>query len=390
METVIGIVIGRTETDSGKIYPQWDEVRVTLMANSVASTFSFKTMITKENSHLFSPGSYTKCVVVMLQVDSGGNVQSEEVLITGYIVNPGISIQKVPGLNEIAGMSASGILNSARYPKDLYPLQYLNTSLTTIARELCNYYDIGLFVHGGATEAAAKLYETVECKPEETVYQFLTRIAKPRAITVAHDNRGYLMLILYSGITVASSEISQYDQIISMGMSPNMEKVHSSCLVINDNDDVSAVEGENSEIRDLESIVVNSPFLPKGINIPTTVQIKTDDAEKGNVKLKKLGEIELSEEARNFPVTIKKEGWDFDKRQVRAGFYLDVEAPSIFLTETKMFIETQTFTQRAKGPKFMTLSCVLPCVYTKRLPKRSPFNKTIDEFRTYDITEDNK
>lgn len=374
---------------AGKMYRKWSEVTVNLMANSVASSFSFKSVITKENSHLFAAGSYTECEVVMIETTDEGSILSEEVLITGYIINPGISLQKVPVIDEIAGMSKSGILNKAKYPKELFPYQYNNTSLTTIAKRLCDFFGIGLYVHEGAASTAAKRYATVECKPEETVYQFLVRISRERGITVAHDNRGYLMLILYTGVTPASSSISQFDPVVNMGFSPNFENVHSSCLALNDADDIAGPEGENTEIRNLETATVSSPFLPNKIKIPTTVKQTIDEEEKGNVKLRNLAEIELCEEARNFPVKINKEGWDFSGRQVRAGFYLDVEAPRIFLKRTKMFVESQTFTQKAKGPEYMSLICVLPCVYTKKLPSQSPFNKTIDEYRAYDINENN-
>lgn len=351
----------------GQQFDQWSELTVVLRLNTVASTFSFTGDRTEANEHLFRPGVMHECIV-WLDKDNG----DREKLITGYICGKGLSSQRVKALETVSGYSRPGILNDGNMPKGLYPLQYNQANLREIAARICRYYDLELYVHPGAQADAEKRYEEVDCKPTEKIKDFLSRIAKDRGITVAHDNLGRLMLYKIVNITPARSQINEKrDPTLKISMSPTEQRLHNTCLAITDSEATDLSTGENSEVGAVEDAVVRSPFLKTDLKRNTTVVLKNIEATREN--LYALAEAELAREARAFPIICSKEGWDFRNRIVRAGFYLKVEAESIFYKETKTVVETMTFTKKPKSPPMLEFTCVLPCVYTGKLPKESPF-----------------
>ena len=353
---------------NGVEYRDWGALTVNLATNTVASTFSFSGYRTKENEKLFAPGIINNAIVWL----DDGNGKKEE-LLTGLIMNTGLVSQKNESLETIHGISKPGILANVDYPKELYPLQYSGASLELICKRIANHYGLKLYIKGAAILEAKKTYESVECKPTEKIYNFLVRIAKERGITVAHDNEGKLMLYKYTNQLKADVRISDEESMIKMTLPANQQVMHNTCMAISDEGlDVEA--GEDSESGEVTKVTVRSPFLYTDLKLNKTVTMKLEDPTADN--LRSYASSELAKEARNFAISFEKDKWDFNGRIGRAGFYIDVNAPSLFLKEeTKMVLETQTFTKTAKNPQMMTGTCVLPCVYTGVLPKSSPFKQ---------------
>lgn len=359
-----------------KRFSEWTSVNVELGLNTVSSTFSFEGWMTEETKEIFKPFTCLECEVIITKKDG-----TEETLLTGFCMNSGISTQKVPRLSMISGFSKTGILEQCTFPKAMAPFQWENISLWTLSQMICNHFNLNLVVHPGAMTDAAKKFENIECQSTETIKSVLSKYGEARGITVSHENTGSLFLYKIVNITESSSFLLEEDYDISMVMTPNAQGMFSEVSVMSDS--VINVESEGSSKSDdeLGFVTSYSPFLPY-INITkggVTKQIKLPknyvitDADQSD--LKKLANKKVCEQARNFEITIEKEGWDFDGRIVRAGFYLNIDAPDLFIDgNLKVVVESMKFTKDSKGPEMLTFSCVIPQVYTGVIPK-NPFVK---------------
>lgn len=377
----MGIVlkVGGTE------FSKWESVSVELLLNSVTSTFDLTGWMDESNRHLFKPFGFTECEIILRDDDAIVNDETDRVLITGLLVNPGIATQKEPTLTRIIGMSKTGILEQCQMPPAIYPLQYNNVSLAYIARRICDYFNLELYIHPGAQNDAYKKYEEVVCQKTESVKSFLSKISHQRGITVAHDNLGRLMLYKIVNITEASSKITRDDLHVNMSISPNGQGMHS--LITAYNDEYIDPENDNGDTRKVEiagKYSTLSPFMKpititkgKGVNQVVKQVHLNKTVQASNIPNNELGRYAkqiASEEARNFPIRVTKQGWTFENRIVRAGFYLNLENHDLFVDgEIKTVVESMTFTKSATDTEMLSFTCLLPCVYTGIKPSKSPF-----------------
>lgn len=361
---------------NGKSYDKWADIDINLKLNSVVSTFDLTAFSEDDTKDLFNPFSYTECEVWIIDADKGIN----EKLITGFLVNPAVSIQKVPKMSRVTGMSKTGILVNTSMPLELYPLQRENISLAEICREISDFFNLKLTIHPGAQDQAAKKYKEIKCTESETIYAFLARIAKERGITIAHDNEGALFIYRIINVTPATSRISEEDNEISMYMACNGQGMHTEITVIKDTDaDSSDKEGIEATENVSNDYTVRSPFLSyinvtrgnitKQVKLPKTVKMSNSNSESAESYAKFL----MCNEARNFPLIISKPDWDFEGRIVRSGFYLIADAPTLDINNEKFVVEDMKFSKTAKTPEILTFTCLLPCVYTGVLPYTYPY-----------------
>lgn len=414
-------IILRTTKDQ-KIFDKWMDIDVFLKLNSIASTARFTTYIDESNKELFRQGACTECTIEVLNEQTG----IYEVLLTGIIMHPQLSIQKTAQPSEINVMSKSGLLENVPLPKTMQSMQFKGISLTRIARIICDYYGLELYVHDGAKDDSNRLYsenipivnngkkyqkpteaeneeadmpevtkdfKQLQAKEGEPAKQFLSRLAKERGITVAHDNRGRVMLYKILNVINATSQVTEDDRHVQMSMSPNWQAMHSEITVKCESPKDSE---ESTESADCE-YTVKSPFF-EGIKLlkpyakadasgffqesdykvypqPTTVLAGSIDP----TELKKYGDSLICKECKNFPLKLEWEGillpdtLNGGLRQVRAGYFLICESKTLNLKRTQMVVDEITFRKKAKEERFRAVAtCILPAFYTGVIPE-TPF-----------------
>ena len=109
----------------GRTFKFFNKIDVTLRLDTVASTFSFVGFLNLDNnqvSNIFKPFQYTDCEVWFNDPENG----LLERLITGTLLNPGLSIQKQVRLTSITGYSKTGLFEDINISPDSYPLQFDN------------------------------------------------------------------------------------------------------------------------------------------------------------------------------------------------------------------------------------------------------------------------
>lgn len=347
----------------GKEFIHWSNIDIKLNLNTVASTFTLTGLYDERTKFIFEPFSYIDCEVWIVDEDKGIN----EKLLTGVLLNPGILKKKTPNEISISGFTKTGILETVNMPKGI-SLQYQNTSIATVAKIITDSLGLTLKIHEGAAGAAAELFEEIECKASESLYNFLNKLCVQKGITVAHDNLGNLFLYRILNVIPASSKLSQDDYNIQLELAPNGQGMHSELTVYREEPMDDEPIGDNAKDEVPNELTISSPWL-KDQYLPMSRVMKEGDTSTMRV----FGEKILCLEAKNFPIKVKKEGWDFEGRIVRNGFFFILDAPDLFIEETKFVVESMRFTKAAKGPEMLEFTLLLPCVYTGKLPRKSPF-----------------
>jgi prophage tail gpP-like protein len=342
---------------SGKKFKYFSSVNVSLSLDTIASTFSFNGYFNiddNELKQLFKPFSYLPCEVWMKDEENEIN----ERLITGTILNPALSIQRQKRLTGLSGYSKTGILEDVNTPIDIYPLQMDGLTLAEIAKKYTDYFGLSLVIRDNAKEQADKVFEKAKADPTQSVKDYLSKLCRDRNVTLSHDNLGRLLIYKTLNIDPPRIKINQSDKgVIQISSTPNGQSVHSDITVITQ----AATDTQSENITK-----IISPFAP-GTNRPRVAKLKNGEDTEAHAKAL------ASAEAKNFPITIELEGWTFQNKIVRAGFYIEVTAPDIFIDTTKLVIERIVFKSDPQTGKTQTITAVLPCIYTGELPAKSPF-----------------
>lgn len=410
-------IIVRTTKDQ-KIYDNWIDASVHLYLDTVASTATFTTYIDDENKHLFKPGSCIECTVEMFNRVT----ERYEVLITGFILQGAFTVQKEPVPESLVIVSKSFVIKNVPVPIEFYSDQFKGMSLKSIAKKLCDYYGMELFVHDGAyfdatikykqdasivqvgkkyktpTEIeiqesdipeADKDFKKFQAKEGESVKSFLSRLAKERGITVAHDNLGRVMLYKILNVIVATSEVSEESSnVIKMTFTPNWQNMHSSVTVR-----CESQESEDESTENTPCEYTSQSIFHQGIEMKNVSKSKPGTASgyklykqpaielAGNIdpsELKDYADSLVCKEAKNLPVVLEWDGWlmldikNGGLRSVRAGFFLWVSMESRFIKRTQMVIDEMVFSKKSKDENYkVTATCVHPCVYTGKIPKET-------------------
>lgn len=343
---------------NGRNFSHFQKLEVSLGIDTIASTFNFNGFFEISDTELkkiFRPFSYTSCQVWFIDEDNG----IKERLITGILLNPALSEQRQIRLTGISGYSQTGIFEDVNIPMDLYPLQIDGLGLDKIAKKFCDYFNIPLYIYDNAKEDCAKVLEKVKAEPSQTIKDFLSKIASDRNITITHDNLGQLVLYKILNKTAPKISIDESDQkVISIAINPNGQGMHNPITVMKQ----SSTDSQNEGIT-----TINSPFIDY---IRPHVEVMENGSE---IDTEKKANAIACREAKNFPITIELEGWTFNNKIVRAGFYIELTAPSIFLDTTKLVLQRVTFKTDPQKGNTQTLEAVMPCVYTGELPSKSPF-----------------
>lgn len=342
---------------NGKKYSFYESGNVSLKLDTVASSFSVSGFIDendKEKRAFLKPLTYPSCEVWLNYPEFNVN----EKLITGTIINPGISSVKVKSLSSLSGYSKTGILEDCNTPLELYPLQNDNITLSQIAKRYADYFGLRLKIFDNALQNASIEFEKTTAEPEQSCKDYLSKLCNQRNLTLSHDNRGWLLIYKIEANIQPKVSISDKDaNVISMTLNPNGQGVHSECTAFR-----QALKTTDNAAQS----TVKSPFTT--INRPISRILKQGDVNNTEEYAKRI----LSTEAKNFPVTIKLRDWLVKGEVLRAGFYITLESNKLFIQKTKFIIESIEFKISARE-RTTTIKAVLPCVYTGELPAKSPF-----------------
>jgi prophage tail gpP-like protein len=381
----------------------FNDFRVNLKYDSIASTFSFKFYFdptNKEHAELACVSHFHEVIVQ----------HNDETLITGYAISNAFNASSKKHLVEIAGYSKPGTLEDCDIPPTslyagCYPLETTGLSLKDIALKLLKPFSIGLVIDAvagansqiqfeeagevnivdgeiqngpgnifaseslGVSDASEKKIDKANARQDQNIRSYLMELAVQRNIILSHDANGNL---LFTEAKTNQKPIIDFDLPngdipgTSMSMSFNGQGMHSHIVVMSQADAAADNAGEET--------VVN-PYCP--ILFRPVVHIQTSGT---NVSLKEFGRQKLAAELKNVVLTIATDRWDINGALIKPNSIITVYNPECYIYNkaTPFFVQDVEYIGDAKK---MTakLTCVPPEAYNKQNVK----NLFVDAHRNF-------
>ena len=287
---------------------------VTLKYNAIASSFSFTGV------YDFLSAFLTYSQVKILN-------DSNELLITGTIVNETRSKGVKPTQLTCSGYSFCGVLEDVSIPLSLYPLQSDNRNLFEIIKRFTDKFGISVIKQGSEIESAlTKQYDKSTAEASDSIKSYINNLCSQRGIILTHDKHGNLVLSKGDIIPTAI----KIENVISYSLTVNGQALHSEISVIRqaaiNNPDGGEFTIYNSNVK---------AFRPKVKILSDGDLFDVETAAKNELRAE-LATLQLSIESKDF----------FKPGQV---IELEVDPKVPY---KKWFIEETTITGTTKGEKY--------------------------------------
>lgn len=334
---------------SGERFEFFNKFNVSLIYNSVASTFSFEGLIFNQyQNNLFRPLSYHNAEVLW----------NNEVIITGTILNTSTAIDGSISLGGLSGYSKPGVLEDCEIPLEVYPLQSDRLTLKEITEKIIKPFGLKLIVSPLVADEVNKIFDKTTAKEGQKIKEYLSDLCKSRNIIMTHDTKGN---VLFTKLELDKPSIATYIEGMPstrISLSVNGQAMHSNLTVQRQASIGTDVEGEqtisNSLIKAYRPTVQNQST---GTNSDTALN----------------AEMLRASELRSITLTIETDRWKWTDgkimRIIKPSEIIEVESPSNYLNKrTRFFVERVDFKgDTQEHPAVLT--CVLPEVYNGNAPK---------------------
>lgn len=354
-----------------RIIDKYNNIAVSLRYDSVASPFGANIYFNPSNAddrRLFVPGNYNPVTIV----------HGKETLITGVLLSAGFQDSAVKHLMNIGGYSKAGVLDDCQNSVDNYPLQFNNVSLFEIAQKLCSPFGLNVVVDDivkNECSAAYAVGQTME--PDDTIKNFLTKLAVQKNIVLSHDIAGNL---LFTRADTTKQPIFNFvNGMPWVGMSLNFDgqQMHSV---------IWGIGQGNIDTANASEASIKNPYVQSHLNFMETARLNTilkpgvsyDTGYRPRVSMQTSGGDNdttltarqlLSQELKTIRLSIEIQGWELKGKLVRPNNIITVTNPDLFLYQkTRWFIESVDFRGDERS-ETATLNCVLPECYNNETVK---------------------
>lgn len=333
----------------GQRFDNWNNFKISLVYNSIASTFSFDGLIlTQDRKKLFKPLSYHTCQVYF------GN----ELLLTGTILNTSTSVSSNINLGSISGYSKPGILDDCSIPLESYPLQFDGLTLKEISEKLCKPFNIGISITDNVKDSMNEKYDTITADEEKTVKDFICELAIQKNIIVTHNAKGELV---FTRLNIDKPSIATFLEGIpttNISLSCNGQGLHSNITAQKQASIDIDSSGEETIKNDLVSI-----FRP-------IVKTQTTGTNKDTLSVAKRTR---ANELQAIQLTVDTDRWTwFDGKRtyiIKPNEIIHVQSEGNFINKrTKFFVESVELSGNEKGIT-ATIKALLPEAYSGENPK---------------------
>jgi prophage tail gpP-like protein len=331
---------------NGRNFDFWESFDIDLRYDAIASTFTIKGLFTpedKESRKLFKPLSYNE-----IDISYNGDL-----ILRGYIINNNLKYSAKPQLATISGYSKTGVLETSKIPRDIYPIQYEGLTLRNIAEKLCSPFGIAVFVDSSATEEISTPFEIEAAKETDTIKSYLASLCKQKNLILTHDKRGNLVITKVQDSTPVQ-HFTGNKPVIEMDISTNGQKMFSETLVMKQTSLNSNNAGEE---------VIKNPYVP----ITLTDTIIQSSGTDNSTEL--VANNALSNQLKGINLTINCNQLTFDNGDLfKPNNIITVQEDELSLFKrTKFFIESVKLSGN-KTNETAVLNCVVPEVYNKQAP----------------------
>jgi|GEM_PF-1908935 len=350
---------------NNQTYINFDSVSIDSSIDSVASTFSigaFFDLNNPEDREIFRPLKYNK-------IEIFGD--SEDLLLTGTILNHEIGNKSASELINISGYSLPGVIEDCNIPYSMYPLENLKMNLAEITRRVIKPFGLNLIIDPLIEKEVNLVYPKSVCGPEETIKEYLAKLAAQRNIILSHTVKGDL-LMFRPDVGAEVKYIFTDENTTSMGLSVNGQNMHNQLTVIRQPKPKKkpVLKTKTKKHKEFETDA-NGDIIP---NLPPVVTIKTKEVKqrpkpqffdtvnnpmievfRPAVQKMTAGEDlsteaavrdYISDELGNISFSIEINEW----LDLSFGDIIEIESQSLFLrNKTKLMIDSISRSQSASG-----------------------------------------
>ena len=324
-----------------------------LKYDSVASTFNFRFYfdpMNKQHAELACVSHFHEAIVE----------HNGETLITGFILTQKFIQSSVKNMVEIAGYSKTGVLGDCEIPPSLYPLQNDGLSLEQIATRLIAPFRLKLINNAGATlnKSVNKKIKKTTASHSQNIISYLSEIAQQRNVVLTHNEFGDLVITDAKTDGLPIMDIKKGGLIgTTLELTFNGQPIHSHITIIKQ---ASADGGNGGEYT------IRNPYCPVAyVYRPRVIEQSSGD----EFTVQETAANALALELKNITLIVTIDMWDLNGKIIRPNNTITVYSPEIFLyKKTTWFIESINYTGNEKET-IATLTCVLPEVYNKKIPK---------------------
>lgn len=352
----------------GKYYDYFDEFAIQTTLASVASTFGFRAYFDVNNPvHriLFKPLSYST-----VQFYDDGD--KGRLLSTGTILSHNMSEEAKPDLTQISGYSKSGIIEDCQISSKHYPLESNNLSLEQIAKKYCTPLGVNVIIYESVAKDCAETIKKSVARPEQTVKDYLTKIAAQKNVIISHDVNGNLIMFRPVISRKAALSITPTDG-VRISLDINGQGIHSDLTSIRQPEKSTDSSnpftknynnqpnfGEEEAKFKIQSIsTVKNPLV--GIFRPSVDVLSSGTFYNTLTAAKNR----MASELENIQFSVNLGYWP----NVSVGDVVEITAPNLFIRKpTKLVVSSTVISQNSKS-KSWAGTLVLPETFTGETPK---------------------
>lgn len=270
------------EVNNNKL-EQFNRFAANLQYDTVGSSFSFESIYNKENSlhrEIFTPLSYSSVVV------KSGNMP----IISGYSMDTNFTSSSQSNYVSVDGYSKCAIIEDISIPLELYPLQFIDLSLSQMSEKLLSPYGIKFISTSRASKLANENISEVSASPGKSIRQFLTEIASQKGLILKHDTSGNIVYDIYTPSAPVMDIKEGQNNVIKLSSKFGGRNMHSSITTLGQ---ASLTKQGEREGTIANTIISQRRDLVKQINTVEDV-----DAEKAakQIRSKELKDINITVE----------------------------------------------------------------------------------------------
>lgn len=325
--------------------------QVSLKFDSLASTFSFN-FLYNEKSRIHAEMACVSHFHEAILEHEG------ETLITGFLLSQAFNVGSKTELTQFAGYSKAGVLEDCSIPPTIYPVQSDGLTLRQIASKIISAFTpkMKMIVDDSVASKMDMVIPISTSKDNQNIKSYLTEITTQRKIIMTHNEKGDILF------TTAKTDLPPVLHVEDGQIGTNISLVfsgqglHSDITVMKE----SGIDGGNAG-----EYTIQNPYVPIVYRPLVLTQTSGEDT-----TIEETAMNALAQELKG-AITLKVETdrWKVNGKILRPGGIITVLSPKNYLyKKTRFLIESIDY----KGDsKLMTatLNCVLPEVYSGKMPK---------------------
>ncbi len=337
---------------NGEWWSHFADFKLFSNLDAVASTWAFKTLFDPSNpSHkkLLKPLQYYK---VEFYHDDG------TIFSTGTFLNHDLISASEPELALIEGYSLGGVLEDCQVPYKSYPLESDDRTLKEIAERLFKYFGLNLIIYPTAEKACNESIEKSVADPQETVKDYISKIAAQKNVIFSHDIHGNLIMF-QPDPKAKSKAFYTKDNVIRMRLSVRGQGLHSQLTTLRQpsRDDS---DGTNDGTQLTAAQTITNPLVAKYRPFVSVLTSGTDTDTASGV------ENAYAAELMNIRVIVVFEKWQIG---ISIGDFVDIQNDEIyFYKRTRMMVQNITM-EADSSHETMEMTLVLPEAFSADTPK---------------------